>query len=61
MCIFSMQSLKTFQPDFRIPITMVVSGAAGACGLLAGQIGRLEGAERIIGICGSDEKCNVIM
>ena len=56
-----MQPLETFQLDFRIPITMVVSGAAGACGLLAGQIGRLEGAERIIGICGSDEKCNVIM
>ena len=31
-------------PKKRIPITMVVSGAAGACGILAGQIGRLAGS-----------------
>ncbi len=37
--------------------TVVVSGAAGATGSVAGQIARIEGAARVVGIAGSAEKC----
>jgi NADPH-dependent curcumin reductase len=37
--------------------TVVVSGAAGATGSLVGQIARLKGAGKVVGIAGSDEKC----
>jgi len=37
--------------------TVVVSGAAGATGSVAGQIARLLGAKRVIGIAGGPEKC----
>lgn len=39
--------------------TVVVSGAAGAVGHVAGQIAKLSGA-RVIGIAGSDDKCRML-
>jgi NADPH-dependent curcumin reductase CurA len=37
--------------------TVVVSGAAGATGMVAGQIARIKGAKRVIGLAGSADKC----
>jgi NADPH:quinone reductase len=39
--------------------TIVVSGAAGAVGLVAGQIGKILGC-RVVGIAGSDEKTDML-
>jgi NADPH:quinone reductase len=39
--------------------TVVVSGAAGAVGIVAGQIAKLQGA-RVVGVAGSDEKCRLL-
>jgi hypothetical protein len=37
--------------------TVVVSGAAGATGSTVGQIARVKGAGRVVGLAGSPEKC----
>jgi len=37
--------------------TVVVSGAAGATGSVAGQIARIRGASKVVGIAGTPEKC----
>jgi NADPH-dependent curcumin reductase CurA len=37
--------------------SVVISGAAGATGSTVGQIARIKGAARVVGIAGSDEKC----
>lgn len=37
--------------------TVVVSGAAGATGSTVGQIARIKGAGRVVGIAGGPEKC----
>jgi len=39
--------------------TLVVSGAAGACGSVAGQIGKIKNC-RVIGIVGTEDKLNYI-
>jgi NADPH-dependent curcumin reductase CurA len=40
--------------------TVVVSGAAGAVGSVAGQIAKVKGAGQVIGIAGGPEKCRVL-
>jgi NADPH-dependent curcumin reductase len=37
--------------------TVVVSGAAGATGSIVGQIAKVKGAARVVGIAGTKEKC----
>jgi hypothetical protein len=37
--------------------TVVVSAAAGATGSVVGQIARIKGAAKVVGIAGSDDKC----
>ncbi|NNN01042.1 MAG: NADP-dependent oxidoreductase [Acidimicrobiaceae bacterium] len=42
---------------FRSGDVVVVSGAAGATGSVAGQIARAGGASKVVGIAGGSEKC----
>ncbi len=37
--------------------TVVVSGAAGAVGMAVGQMAKIKGAGRVVGIAGGEEKC----
>jgi hypothetical protein len=39
---------------------VVVSGAAGATGSTAGQIARIKGAKKVVGIAGGPEKCALL-
>ncbi len=41
--------------------TVVVSGAAGGVGSVAGQLARIKGAGRVVGIAGTDEKCRWVV
>ena len=38
----------------------MVSGAAGAVGMLVGQIGKIQGC-RVVGIAGTQEKCDYLV
>ncbi|KAI1804486.1 NAD(P)-binding protein [Daldinia bambusicola] len=40
--------------------TVVISGAAGATGSVAGQLARIMGAKHVVGIAGSEEKCKLL-
>ncbi|MBA0050981.1 NADP-dependent oxidoreductase [Streptomyces sp. AJS327] len=46
---------------FRKGDTVFVSGAAGAVGSQAGQLARLNGARRVVGSAGTDEKVRVLV
>jgi NADPH-dependent curcumin reductase len=41
--------------------TVVISGAAGAVGSVAGQVAKAKGAGRVVGIAGGPEKCTWIV
>jgi NADPH-dependent curcumin reductase CurA len=41
--------------------TVVVSGAAGGVGSIAGQLARVKEAGRVVGIAGTDEKCRWVV
>jgi NADPH-dependent curcumin reductase CurA len=41
--------------------TVVVSGAAGAVGTVVGQVAKLKGAARVIGIAGGERKCSLLV
>ncbi|MEM7019346.1 MAG: NADP-dependent oxidoreductase [Pseudomonadota bacterium] len=50
---FGMTDIGKTQPGDVV----VVSGAAGATGSVAGQIGKIQGASQVVGIAGGPDKC----
>ena len=46
--------------DLKEGDTVVVSGAAGAVGTVAGQVAKNKGAAKVVGIAGGPEKCDFI-
>jgi NADPH-dependent curcumin reductase CurA len=46
--------------QFKPGDTVVVSGAAGAVGQVVGQIARIKGAGRVVGIAGGADKCKYV-
>jgi NADPH-dependent curcumin reductase CurA len=40
--------------------TVVVSGAAGATGMIVGQIAKIKGAKRVVGLAGTPDKCRFL-
>jgi hypothetical protein len=50
---YGLRDVASVQPGDRV----LVSGAAGAVGSLVGQLARIAGASRVVGIAGGAEKC----
>lgn len=46
--------------QLRAGDTVVVSGAAGATGMIVGQIAKIKGAKRVVGLAGSADKCRFL-
>ena len=66
LSIYGITGLTAFfgMVDIGKPVegdTVLVSGAAGATGSVAGQIARIKGAKNVIGIAGGSEKCNWVV
>ena len=41
--------------------TVVVSAASGAVGSLVGQLARIKGAKKVVGVAGAEEKCRFVV